>query len=211
MDIKEIVTKELNGEDVSALTKDFTDDQKKEYTKTYLSIGNELKTKTLSEVSGLRKAKADLESKNTDASTKKFEEFQEKSRKEQITKARNKIISDFALTPEETTKLDAEFLKEDSGNIDSELIYGDFKKAYVKIDPDKFINANRVKNELEKNAAEAMAGAAGGGNSGGGGTEKKFSAQAYEIVKQAHKEGVSLTLEQAEKGLKFGKGWNKTA
>lgn len=208
MDIKEIVGKELAGEDVTALTKDFTDEQKKEYNKVFISQSEEEKKKKLNEITGLRTAKAALEQKNGTIEAEQNKQFQEKARGEQLVKARSKFIADFGLTEEQTKRLDEEFKTVDSGKIDADLIYVDLKKAYATANADTLIEAEKQKKILEKNAADFNADAAGGGNSGGGGSQgKQYSPAAYEAVKQAKAAGIPLTLDQAESGLKFGKDW----
>lgn len=209
MDIKEIAAKELNGEDVSTLISAFTDDQQKEYSTTFLGMAKEAKTKELAEVSALRKAKADLQDKTKSLTDEDAKKYQEQHRSEQIGLARTRIVAELGLTAEQATALDESFKTEDSGKASSDLIYADFKRAYVKSDPDGFINAKKKAQEFEKGAAEAMADAAGGGSNNNGGTPPKtYSPQVYEYVKEAQKQGIALTLEQAEKGLSFGSGWN---
>lgn len=212
MEIKDIVAKEIAGEDVSTLVKDFTDDQNKEYTKLLISEGKAAAKVELDKVTGLRKAKADLESKKDEGQNDEFKKFKETTRNEQITKAYNKFVADMGLTTEDAVKLSEEFKVEDSGKIDAELIYGDMKRAYVKMNPDKFIEAEKSKKEFEKNASMFNSAAANGGGSGAGGDDgKKYSPQVYEIVKEARKNGIEMSLEKAEKGLKFGNGWATTS
>jgi len=207
MDIKEIAGKELGGEDVSELVKDFTDEQTKEYNKTFLSLSKEAKSKDLAEVVALRKAKADLKQKTDDLSSDQAKQFHEKARGEQLVKARSKFLADFGLTEDTAKSLDEEFKSVDSGKIDADLIYGDFKKAYAKANADTLIEAQRANKILEKNAVDYNASSAGSSNSGGGSSEgKKYSNEAYEAVKAARVQGIPLSLDDAEKGLMFGKG-----
>lgn len=207
MDIKDIVSKAVAGEDVSTLTKDFTSEQQLEFTKSLKVAGDE----ELKRVSGLRTAAKILEEKNKE--TPPPVDNTEAMRAEQILKAKNKFVADFKLTPEEATKLDEAFKSVDSKKFDAEFIYNDFKKAYVNTDPDKFLEAQKIKNDLDRNAFDFNQHAAGAGNGGQGGSpsDKKYSPQAYQLVKEATAQGISMTLDQAEIGLKAGKGWNKTA
>lgn len=206
MDIKDIVSKAVAGEDVSTLTKDFTSEQQVEYTKALKATGDE----ELKRVSGLRTAAKILEDKNKE--TPPPVDNTEAIRAEQILKAKNKFVADFKLTPEEAAKLDESFKSVDSKKFDAEFIYNDFKKAYVNTDPDKFLEAQKIKNDLDRGAYEFNSNAAGStsGGQGGGASDKKYSPQAYQMVKEASSQGIPMTLEQAETGLKAGNGWKKT-
>ncbi len=209
MDIKEIVGKEIAGEDVSALVKDFSDDQKKEYSKTFLALAEEKKKAAIEGLAGIRKA---TEKITEEGKNKAQEEFQKTFRGEQVTKARNKIISELGITDaDQLKKLDEEFAKEDSGKMDADFIIEDFKKAFVKINPDAFIAAKKKTEADEKAAADFIKQSAGGGGTGGGpggdNGGKKYSPQAYQVVKDAHAQGLKMTLDQAEAGLKMGGDW----
>ena len=227
MDFKEIAVKELSGEDVSDKVKDFTPEQKSEYLKVFsaeadvkkqgiladINKATTDKDEELKAVEALRKEKQRLTVKpETDPahSGQEVEEYKKQQREEQIQKARSRFVKDFNLSDDDLSKLDESFKTEDSGKLDADFIYEDFKKAYVKSNPDRFIEAEREKRRLEANANEFNAQGAGAkGGSGGGEKGKEYSSAVHQAVKEARKAGLELTLEEAEKGLKFGNTWRK--
>lgn len=203
MDIKEIAQKSFAGEDVSSLTKDFTDEQKVAFTKAELELATNAKNEALGEVTALRKEKTRL----ADLTSKQGEDFQKQVRSEQVDKASAKIAAEFGLSPEEVAKVRETFTKVDTGKVDADLIYEDMKRAYVVVNADSLIQAKKDKEQFEKNAAEFNSGAAAGGSSNGGGSgsgDKQYSQEVHDMVKEAGKRGVQLTLEQAERGMKSG-------
>lgn len=209
MDFKEIALKELNGEDVSAAVAAIPEDKQKEYMTVSLAVAREEKAKELAAVSGLRKAKADLVDKTGEAKQNEAVESQKRARLEQVDKAKKLFIAKYGPDEKQIALIEEEFKKEDSGKFDAELIVEDFKKAFVKIDPDSFIKAKSDIAQLSKNADVYLANmASGGGSTGGSDNGKQFSPQAYVVVREAAKKGLNLTLEEAEKGLKQGDSWN---
>lgn len=198
MEIKEIAGKIVLGEDVSELTKDFTTEQKVELEKETLNLATEAKNKELAEVSALRKEKTRLQAK-ADEATK---DVQERIRSEQSVKAKVRLVKEFNLSPEDSAKVDMGFKTE---AFDADLIYEDYKRQYAYTFADRLIKDSQEKVTLEKNAAQFMSGSAGGtsGGAGGGGEGKTYDPAIYEMVKEAQKRGINLTLEQAEKGMNY--------
>ena len=208
MDNKEIAKKILSGEDVSTLIKDFTDEQKISLNKEILAEGENAKKAVLEEVTALRKEKNrvnDLANKKPDDPKPEINDQQKQFRSEQVIKAKNRLMSEFGLKPEEMTKVEEAFKTIDSGKIDSDFIFADLKKAYVTVNPDIFIDAKRNVENFQRNAVDALADAANGGGSGAGGNEgKKYSDKAMAWAKEAKKQGIELTAEQAESTLEKG-------
>lgn len=154
---------------------------------------------TLEKLKGLRAEKNRVTEKVKEGES----EFNQRFRGEQLEKAKNKFIADFNLSDTERASVEESFSKIDSGAIDADLIYGDFKKAFALSNVDSLIEAKQRKEELEKNAAEFMSQSIGG-------TDVKpeegkvYSPEAYDYLKQARKEGISLSLEEAEKYVTQG-------
>lgn len=201
MDIKDIAKKSFAGEDVSELIKDFTPEQKIELDRETHTIIKEAKDKELNELTALRKEKARVQAL-TDTATK---DIQEKIRAEQIDKAKAKLVEEFKLKPEDTAKIDEAFKVVDSGKMDADLILVDMRKAFALANSDSLIKAQKDNEAFSRQAAEFNAGGAGSPGSGGGSGEgdKKYSTQAYDLVREAQKQGIALTLDEAERGLQY--------
>lgn len=160
----------------------------------------ELKKKADEELaSTLEKIKALRQEKNrvVEKTKESEQEFQKKFRDEQIAKATARFSADFSLSQEESAAILESFAKVDSGALDADLIYGDLKKAFALANVDTLIKAKAEKEELEKNAAEFLAGSIGGVNTKPE-EGKSYSPAAYDYVKEARKQGVELSLDQAE-------------
>lgn len=131
-----------------------------------------------------------------------------KFREEQISKAMAKFKNEFEIDDKDLPIYQEEFKKLDEGHVDSELIFGNLKRIYAYKNPDQLLDARSKIKQFESNAEdflETMAGANGSG-SGEGADSKKYLPEAHAMVKQAKKNGETLTLEQAQsyltKGLK---------
>ena len=148
---------------------------------------------TLEKIKALRQEKNRVLEKTKEGE----QEFQKRFRDEQILKASSKFATDFSLSQEEINAILEDFSKVDSGALDSDLIYGDLKKAFALKNVDVLIKAKAEKEELEKNAADFLSGAIGGVDAKPE-EGKTYSPAAYEYVKEARKQGVELSLEQAD-------------
>jgi hypothetical protein len=154
---------------------------------------------TLEKLKGLRAEKNRVNEKVKEGES----EFNQRFRGEQLQKAKAKFIADFNLSDDERASVEESFSKIDSGAIDADLIYSDFKKAFALSNVDSLIEAKKRKEELEKNAADFM-GESIGGTDVKPVEGKTYSPEAYDYIKQARKEGISLSLEEAEKYVKQG-------
>ena len=107
---------------------------------------------------------------------KKDETFQERFRREQITKAQDRFFKEFGYDDFKLKdELMANFEKYDSGSLDADLIYRDMKRAHVAMNPDKYIDIeNRIKKSQEA-ASAAMADASGTGFAPGSLPEGDFT------------------------------------
>lgn len=81
----------------------------------------------------------------------KDETFQERFRREQLSKAQERFFKEFGYEDFKLKdELMANFEKYDSGSLDSENIYRDLKRSHVSMNPDKYIDIeNRVKKAQE--------------------------------------------------------------
>jgi hypothetical protein len=71
---------------------------------------------------------------------KKDETFQERFRREQLTKAQDRFFKEFGYEDFKLKdELMANFEKYDSGSLDAENIYRDLKRSHVAMNPDKYI------------------------------------------------------------------------
>jgi hypothetical protein len=207
MDIKELVAKATNGDDVSADVETLTADELVAYT-------TELRTASateLAKVTGLRQEAKRVETKNEE----KLNAFNEKSRSEQVTLAKDEFFRDsrFNLTTEEKAQFDEEFKKIDSGSIAKEYVLNDLKKAFALVKADDLIEERAKALEYQQNASDYNAMMAGGSSSGGeGGNDDKFSKEARSLYMDWQKAGFkSKTLEEAQKLVDKGTDWKKSS
>lgn len=196
----DIIKEGLEGGDNSPINPEvdlskLSDEQKIELKKK----ADEELAETLEKIKALRQEKNRVIEK-----TKENEqEFQKKFRDEQIAKATAKFSTDFSLSQEESSAILESFAKVDSGALDADLIYVDLKKAFALANVDTLIKAKTEKEELEKNAAEFLSGSIGGVDAKPE-EGKTYSPAAYDYVKEARKQGVELSLEQADSYVSKG-------
>lgn len=211
MDLKTIAAKELSGQNVDSDISTLDDAQQKEYVKTYLSLAKEEKAKELEALKGLRSATAAVgagKQQDEEARKKAESDYQTRQRSEQLQKAKARLISEFKLSDEQLKKVEEGFKTEDSGAVDADFIFSDLKKAYVKTDADSLLEARKKNAEFEKNAADLVASAAGASGSGAGGDNgKQLNPEVLKVVRAAKAQGVPMTYDEAERGLKRGKTW----
>lgn len=127
-------------------------------------------------------------------------------RKENVEKAANKFFTEFKVPAGEQQHYRDAFQTNDSGHVDTDLIFTDFKRIYVAEHSDELLSIKSKYDDLEGGAEEFLednSGAPGGGGQGGG-DQKKFSPAAHEYVKEAAKKGIKLTLVDAERVLTRG-------
>lgn len=119
------------------------------------------------ELERVRKDIDDARKEKTLERSKQEESFQEKFRKEQVTKATQKFINDFGYTDDaKKAALLAEFTKRDSGALDAENIYADLKRVHVSLNPDLYLELEKKNVQLQKDAEAFAAQASGSGFTG---------------------------------------------
>jgi len=199
MEHKEIIEKEINGEDVTELKKDFTEEQTHEYNLGFRKASSEAKTKELEELKALRLEKKRVADKTSDNDTvvKQF-------REEQVGKAKEKFFSDarFPLTAEQKTEFEENFKRLDTGKVDSDLIFKDLTKVYAYMNGDTLLSSQEKLKDMEKQAQEFNSqGAFGTGGNPGSPDESKFSESAKQLYKAWQKAGYgsTYTLERAQR------------
>lgn len=112
-----------------------------------------------------RKAALDLELKRVQGDIAKAKEerrlnevkdktFQEKLRSENLEAAKVKFFSKFKYTPEEQEKFLESFKSFDSQAINADLIYNDFLKTRVAMEPQKYIELEEEVNNFRKQAEQ---------------------------------------------------------
>ena len=95
---------------------------------------------------------------------KKDETFQERFRREQLTKAQERFFKEFGYEDFKLKdELLANFQKYDSGSLDAENIYRDLKRSHVAMNPDKYIE---IENRVKKSQEAATLASADASNSG---------------------------------------------
>lgn len=151
-----------------------------------------------SRVAGLREARRSLEGKAEETTEKKKAEDEEMSqfRKEQVEKARRKLVEQFGLTEEEEQTVMSTFSRLDSKRVDADLIFEDMQSALAASQAKNFVSLYKDDKEARKKAeaeiAAQMAGGAGAGQSQESKVDPKVKAFADEK---------GLSVEDAQKIL----------
>lgn len=160
-------------------------------------------TKELEKVEGIRQERRRLES----TPPKKDTDYAATLRKENVEKAAQKLFSTYSIPVEDQQHYREVFENNDSGHVDSELIFGDFRRIYAAEHSDELLSAASRLASMEQGADEfnaANGGAAGGAGAGGSDNAEKFSPTVMEYVKEAAKKGIKLTASDAKKVLDRG-------
>ena len=200
--LKDEISKEEFDAEVAKLPED---EQKKLEAPEVRAKLKEAADKELGKVEGIRQERRRLEA-NPPKPADGTPDYAATLRKENVEKAAQKLFSDFKIPAEDQQHYREIFGKNDSGHVDPDLIYKDFKRIYAAENSDSLLNIKSEYDAMEKGAEdfnEANAGAPGG-SGGGGDSGKKFSQAAHEYVHEAAKQGVKLTLADAERVLQRG-------
>jgi len=204
---------ELSGDKLDEVVNDLSVEQQADLKKK----ASEDVTKSLSEMSGVRKEKQRIEElvaqkqKELDTPLEKKEpqtppatakdETMSQFRDEQKQKAIQKFKSDFGLSDEENQVILENFKKIDSGKVDAEFIYQDLVGAYAFVNKDKLVEADKERQAREAAAATANAENAGGmqGKPNNGNQPPKYSDTVTNVAQKA-----GITLEAAKKVVEEG-------
>ena len=202
MEHTELVEKYVNGEiDDAAFTAEY--DKFDEPTKKVVT--DELKAakpKILSEISGLRKEREKVREQRIEAE-KPPEDFVKKFRGEQVEKALKRFFTEKSVDEAEQATVRANFVKLDDGSIDADNIVENVKRVYAFSFPDKVFT---VKKEAgEEGAADFNSRQVGtAGKTGSPAELKDDDPRIVKILAEARKEGISMTPEEAKRGLEAG-------
>lgn len=209
---------ELSGEELTNTVSGLEVEQQTELRK---KLAEET-TKTMTEMSGIRKEKQRVEEllkqrqEELDKEPpKKLEEepapspapapqddFTKQFRNEQKEKAVRKFKSEFGISDEEwETKYRSEFESKDSGKMDADNIYDDIVGVYAFVNKDKLVQADKERQAREAAAAAETAQSAGGpqGAPNDGNEPPKYSEAAQSLAKQA-----GISEEAAERQITQG-------
>lgn len=215
MDIKEIAKKVVEGGNADELVKGLDEKQQSDF---WIEVKSQRKLQADDElrvIEARRKERQSIESDIEKTKSTAESSVRSQMRSEQIDIAFNLADREFTsngitLTPEEKTKLKEDFKKHDSGKFDATLIVSDILTAYGATNAEKLIKLKSQSSTFEAAAAAFNAGGASGGNPGGGGDPgKQYDPRVLEYVREAGKQGINMTPEQVERGLKAGQGWKK--
>lgn len=149
-----------------------------------------------SRVTGLREARRSLEGKVEETTEKNKAEEQEMSqfRKEQVEKARRKLVEQFGLTEEEEQTVMSTFSRLDSKRVDADLIFEDMQSALAASQSKNFVSLYKEDREARRKAeAEAAAQMAGGSGAGESQTKSKVDPKV-----KAFAEEKGLSIEDAQ-------------
>ncbi len=159
--------------------------------------------KELERVEGLRKERQRLEKEPPKTDT----DYAATLRKENVQKAAQRLFTTFKIPAEDQQHYLDVFGKNDSGHVDTDLIFTDFKRIYAAEHSDELIKIAGEYAQMEQGAEEFNAnngGAAGGSGDGGGDGGKKYDSAVHEWVKESAKKGIKISLEDAKKVLDRG-------
>jgi len=209
---------ELSGEKLDEVVNGLSVEQQAELKKK----SAEDATKSLSEMSGVRKEKqrieelivqkqkeleTPLEKKPETPPAPAKDETMSQFRDEQKQKAIQKFKSDFGLSDEENQVILENFKKIDSGKVDAEFIYQDLVGAYAFVNKDKLVEADKERQAREAAAATTNIENAGSmqGEPNNGNKPPKYSDAITSIAEQA-----GITPEAAKKVVEEGtkREWN---
>jgi hypothetical protein len=202
MEHTELVEKYVSGE----ITDDaFTAEYDKLDEPTKKVVTEELKAakpKILSEISGLRKEREKVREQKVEAE-KPPEDFIKKFRGEQVEKAMKRFFTDRNVDEAEQATIRANFAKLDDGAIDADNIVENVKRVYAYSFPDKVFTVKKEAGEEgAANFNSQQVGAAG--RIGSPPELKEDDPRIAQILAEARKEGISMTAEEAKRGLEAG-------
>lgn len=204
---------ELSGEELTNTVSSLEIDQQAELRK---KLADET-TKTMTEMSGIRKEKQRVEDllkqrqeeldkeppkKEVQPVSTQSDDFSKQFRQEQKQKAISKFKSEFGISEEEwMNKYHSEFESKDSGKLDADNIYEDIVGVYAFVNKDTLVQADRERQAREAAAAAEVANAAGGatGAPNDGNEPPKYSDAATSLAKKAN-----ISEEAAEKQVTQG-------
>lgn len=202
MDNTELVEKYVNG-DIDDAAFNAAYEALDEDNKKVVTVGlKEAKPRILAEISGIRKEREKVLNQKVEAE-KPPEDFIKKFRGEQVEKALKRFIEENKLDEAEQTTIRANFEKLDDGAIDADLISENLKRINAYSFPDKLAHAS--KEAGEQGAADFNSREVGAaGRSGGPVTIKEDDPAIAKVLSEARAQGITMTPEEAKRGLEAG-------
>ena len=158
--------------------------------------------KELGIIEARRKERQRIE-KDPPAST----DFAAKLREENVEKAAKRLFETFSIPSEDQAHYRDVFKQNDSGHVDTDLIFNDFKKIYAAEHSDELLTTASEYAAMTRGAEEFNAdqgGAPGGAGAGGSDSGEKYSSTVMEYVKEAAKKGIKFTPKAAKEVLERG-------
>jgi hypothetical protein len=160
------------------------------------------KPKILSEISALRKEKERVAALKIEGE-KPPEDFIKKFRGEQVEKAMKRFFTDKNVEEADQAIIKANFLKLDDQAIDADLIGDNLKRVYAYSFPDKLVTVS--KEAGEEGAANFNSRQAGSAGKTGSPVDiKEDDPRIAKVLAEARKEGISMTADEAKRGLEAG-------
>lgn len=159
-------------------------------------------------ITALRKEGKRLEDKKTPPAGGEGEgtDYAKQLRTENVGKAFDRFFKDFEISAEQQQLYKDLFAQNDKNHVDVELIYKNLESIYASQNSGELLKLReRVKN-MERDGEEFNAQGAGnhGGAGDGGQGGKKFPKEVHDWVAESRRQGIDISLEQAERVLNNG-------
>jgi len=199
-EINKIVSGDPSEEEIKSLEAKLSEAGKSQLREVMaLKAQRKSEEKRLADLKGESEASIEAAKKAREAEedrVKKARESQDQFRLEQITKARDKFFAEYKIPAELQNSYEDTFNKLDSGKVDPDLIFQDFVAVYAAKNSSSLLQAQKEKEEMEKNAAlnDASAAAGNGSQLKVGKDGKEYPKQVLDIAKES-----GITPEAASK------------
>lgn len=203
MEHTELVEKYVNG-DIDDAAFSVAYDAMDEANKKLVTDGlKTAKPKILSEMSALRQERERIKAQQEAAGKGASEDFAKKFRMEQAEKAMKRFFSENELDDAEKATIRSNFEKLDDGAIDADLILENLKRVSAYSFPDKITAKQKAAGE-EGAAAFNSRQSGSAGRTGSPAEIKEDDPAIKRIMDAAAREGISMTAEEAKRGLEAG-------
>lgn len=175
----------------------------KEETKTLaFKRASEEKNKILSELPALRQERERIRRQSEEASKSSTPDFA-KFRETQVKKATAKFFENFKIDDADKASYEEEFKNNDKGEVDTDEILESLKRIYAVRNVDKLLAGDTTVGA--RGAADFMSRQSNSASSSGGPSALKDEDPAVlKVLEAARREGISMTPEEAKRGLEAG-------
>lgn len=211
MDIKQIVDKAIAGGEYKKDIEALPIEQRLDAQEQVFKALSEQSDKELSKVSALRKEQGRIEKKPEDTEKKNEDnEFVEAVKQRSKSGGKNKFFNDprIKLTDAEKADFEKKIDEDKSIFVDADDVYKKLISMYASSNPEKFLENQDIVNKVKSGAYDFTSMQAGSdGASGGGKDDEKYTQQAKDIVKEAKKQGRTISLDAAQKLADRGSSW----